>query len=85
MKDRSEKPARARRPSTGSEISDLQVLQASDVPAPRSLGDLARDRFLAALFERRLEPGAFVSQNELVKLLEVPVGPLRDALRVLQT
>jgi DNA-binding GntR family transcriptional regulator len=51
----------------------------------RSLSDLARDRFMQALFERRLEPGAFVSQQELVRLLGVPVGPLRDALRVLQT
>lgn len=51
----------------------------------RSLSDLARDRFMQALFERRLEPGANVSQQELVRLLGVPVGPLRDALRVLQT
>lgn len=50
-----------------------------------SLSDLARDRFMQALFERRLQPGAFVSQQDLVRLLEVPVGPLRDALRVLQT
>lgn len=38
-----------------------------------------------ALFSRKLSPGAFLSQNELVDLLGVPVGPLRDALRVLQT
>jgi DNA-binding GntR family transcriptional regulator len=50
-----------------------------------SLSDTARIRFLEALFERRLQPGAFVSQGELVKLLDIPVGPLRDALRVLQT
>ena len=50
-----------------------------------SLSDTARVRFLEALFERRLQPGAFVSQGELVKLLNIPVGPLRDALRVLQT
>ena len=50
-----------------------------------SLSDVARDRFLRALFERRLEPGAFLSQQDLVKLLGIPVGPLRDALRVLQT
>ena len=40
---------------------------------------------MQALFDRRLEPGAFVSQQDLVRLLGVPVGPLRDALRVLQT
>jgi DNA-binding GntR family transcriptional regulator len=50
-----------------------------------SLSDLARARFLEALFARRIEPGAFVSQGDLVRILDVPVGPLRDALRVLQT
>ena len=50
-----------------------------------SLSDVARDRFLRALFDRRLEPGAFLSQQDLVRILGVPVGPLRDALRVLQT
>ena len=39
---------------------------------------------MQALFDRRVEPGAFLSQSELVKILGVPVGPLRDALRVLQ-
>ena len=50
-----------------------------------SLSDLARARFLEALFDRWIEPGAFVSQSDLVRILDVPVGPLRDALRVLQT
>ena len=53
--------------------------------AAGSLSDVARDRFLQALFDRRLEPGAFLSQSDLVRLLGVPVAPLRDALRVLQT
>lgn len=48
------------------------------------LSDVAYDRILEALFERRLPVGAFVSQNDLVGLIEVPVGPLRDALRVLE-
>jgi DNA-binding GntR family transcriptional regulator len=39
---------------------------------------------LENLFEGRLPAGAFVSQNELVVLLGIPVGPLRDALRVLE-
>jgi DNA-binding GntR family transcriptional regulator len=47
------------------------------------LSDLAYDRILEALFDRRVPAGAFVSQNELVKLLGIPVAPLRDALRVL--
>lgn len=29
-------------------------------------------------------PGSFLSQSDLVRILDVPVGPLRDALRVLQ-
>lgn len=52
---------------------------------PRSLSDLAYHRFLDALFERRLTPGATVSQGELMRLLDTPMAPLRDALRVLQT
>jgi DNA-binding GntR family transcriptional regulator len=48
------------------------------------LSDLAYQRILEGLFDRRLPAGAFVSQNELVELLGVPVAPLRDALRVLE-
>jgi DNA-binding GntR family transcriptional regulator len=47
------------------------------------LSDVAYARLLELLFERRLPAGAFVSQAELVELTSVPVGPLRDALRVL--
>ena len=49
------------------------------------LSDVAYARVLEILFERRLPAGAFVSQNELVKLTGVPLAPLRDALRVLET
>ncbi len=49
-----------------------------------TLSQRAYDRFKAALFEGRIEAGAFLSQAELVALLGVPVGPLRDALHVLQ-
>jgi DNA-binding GntR family transcriptional regulator len=48
------------------------------------LSDLAYSRILETLFARRLPAGAFVSQNELVQLVGVPVAPLRDALRVLE-
>lgn len=64
-------------------FADLRDSETS--PRARSLSDLAYERFLDALFDRRLTPGAIVSQNDLVRLLDVPVGPLRDALRVLQT
>jgi len=52
---------------------------------PRSLSDVAYERFLDALFDRRLTPGANLSQSDLVRILDVPIAPLRDALRVLQT
>jgi DNA-binding GntR family transcriptional regulator len=48
------------------------------------LSDLAYTRLLESLFDRRLPAGAFVSQNDLVKLLGIPVAPLRDALRTLE-
>jgi len=48
------------------------------------LSDVAYTRLLEIVFERRLPAGAFVSQNELVELTGVPVGPLRDALRTLE-
>ncbi len=48
------------------------------------LSDLAYARILEGLFDRRLPVGAFVSQNDLVQLLGIPVAPLRDALRVLE-
>lgn len=48
------------------------------------LSDIAYERILQGLFERKLPAGAFVSQNELVQLVGVPVAPLRDALRVLE-
>jgi DNA-binding GntR family transcriptional regulator len=48
------------------------------------LSDIAYARILENLFDRKLPAGAFVSQNDLVTLLGIPVGPLRDALRVLE-
>lgn len=50
----------------------------------RLLSDVAYTRIMEVLFEQRLPAGAFVSQNALVELTGVPVGPLRDALRVLE-
>ncbi|MEO9230691.1 MAG: GntR family transcriptional regulator [Devosia sp.] len=48
------------------------------------LSDLAYKRVFEIMFERKLPAGAFVSQAELVELTGVPLGPLRDALRVLE-
>lgn len=49
------------------------------------LSEIAYKRILEGLFDKRVPAGAFVSQNELVKLLDIPIAPLRDALRVLET
>jgi len=50
----------------------------------RRLSDVAYARVLENLFDGQLPAGSFVSQNDLVVLVGVPVGPLRDALRVLE-
>ena len=63
--------------SSSSELSELS-------PGGR-LSDLAYTRILETLFERKIPAGAFVSQNDLVQLLGIPVAPLRDALKVLET
>jgi DNA-binding GntR family transcriptional regulator len=48
------------------------------------LGEVAYRAILAGLFERRVPAGAFISQNELGKIVGIPIQPLRDALRVLE-
>jgi DNA-binding GntR family transcriptional regulator len=53
-------------------------------PDTRRLSEIAYSRILDGLFQRKVPVGAFVSQNELVQLLDVPLQPLRDALRVLE-
>lgn len=53
-------------------------------PANRTLSDLAYERILEALYSRKVPAGAFVSQSDLVSLLDIPVAPIRDALRVLE-
>ena len=52
---------------------------------PRSLmREVAYERFKAQLFKRNLAPGQFVSQGELCELLDVPLGPTREALKRLE-
>jgi DNA-binding GntR family transcriptional regulator len=52
---------------------------------PRSLmREVAYERFKAELFKRNLAPGQFVSQGELCELLDVPLGPTREALKRLE-
>lgn len=50
----------------------------------RSVKQAAYDRFREALFDGRLRPGAFVSQRELVALLGLSIGALRELLPRLQ-
>ena len=58
---------------------------AEPADAGRRLGEVAYFRILAGLFDRRIPAGSFISQTELMKLLDLPIQPLRDALRVLET
>jgi DNA-binding GntR family transcriptional regulator len=52
---------------------------------PKSLmREVAYDRFKTQLFKRNLVPGQFVSQGELCDLLDVPLGPTREALKRLE-
>lgn len=54
-------------------------------PKPKSLmREVAYERFKAQLFKRNLVPGQFVSQGELCELLDVPLGPTREALKRLE-
>lgn len=63
----------------------IKLASVNDEPVPsQRLSDLAYERVLEALFERRVQAGSFVSQGELSEIVDVPVAPLRDALRVLE-
>jgi len=50
----------------------------------RSVKQIAYERFREALFDGRLRPGQFVSQRELVALLGLSIGALRELLPRLQ-
>jgi DNA-binding GntR family transcriptional regulator len=58
-------------------------------PAPakpvQKLSQLAYARFKDALFDARIPIGATVTQADLTALLDVPLGPLREALQVLES
>ena len=48
------------------------------------LRDKAYARFKQRLFDGDLKPGQFVSQRELCAVVDMKVGPVRDALKRLQ-
>ena len=63
----------------------IKLASINDDPIPsQRMSDLAYERVLEALFERKVQAGSFVSQGELSEIVGVPVAPLRDALRVLE-
>ncbi|UYN98080.1 MAG: GntR family transcriptional regulator [Devosia sp.] len=53
-------------------------------PELRSVKQAAYERFRQALFDGRLRPGQFVSQRELVAMLGLSIGALRELLPRLQ-
>lgn len=77
------KAAPASRSARKTRASDPATAKPAD--SIRRLGEVAYLRILAGLFDRRIPAGAFISQNELMTLLDLPIQPLRDALRVLET
>jgi len=57
----------------------------AEIGGAARLSDIAYARILETLFERKIPAGAFLSQNDLVELLGIPVAPVRDALKILET
>src|SRR4051794_40664782 len=49
------------------------------------LSQLAYQRFKEGLLTGRIEAGAVMSQADLVRLLDVPISPLREAIQVLES
>lgn len=49
------------------------------------LSQLAYARFKESLMARRIRPGAVLSQADLSEIVGVPVGPLREAVQVLES
>ena len=53
----------------------------SDQP---NLRQIAYKKFKEALFSGQIKPGDFLSQREIVERLDVPLGPVREALKSLE-
>lgn len=63
------------------DVSDLA--NAPDGKRP-TLRQIAHARFMDKLYSGGLKPGEFISQRELCVLLDVPMGPMREALKRLE-
>jgi|UniRef100_UPI0035C96047 DNA-binding GntR family transcriptional regulator len=66
-------------------MSRARLADPADPEAILRLGEKAYRAILRGLFDRTIPAGAFLSQAELMKLLDLPVQPLRDALRALES
>src|SRR5215218_5305348 len=73
----------AKRSSLKSSTKPVPVPPAAETEG-RSLSEVAYQAILEGLFTRKVPAGAYLSQNDLVRLLGLPVQPLRDALRILE-
>jgi len=74
----------AKRTKPGTKTKQLAAPVATEMDG-RSLSEMAYQAILEGLFTRKVPAGAYLSQNDLVQMLGVPVQPLRDALRILET
>lgn len=59
-------------------------LHAADTDHGTSLRVVAYERFKDALFTEQIRPGEFLSQREICDVIDVPLGPLREALKSLE-
>src|SRR6188508_703241 len=66
-------------------MAKRSTLKTSAESGGKSLSELAYQAILEGLFTRKVPAGAYLSQNDLVRMLGLPVQPLRDALRILET
>jgi DNA-binding GntR family transcriptional regulator len=66
-------------------VAKIPRMSAAEAGNGRRLSDVAYTRVLEMLFDRKLPAGSFVSQSDLVRMSGIPLAPLRDALRVLET
>lgn len=66
-------------------MSRARLADPAEPEAILRLGEKAYRAILQGLFDRTVPAGAFLSQAELMKLLDLPVQPLRDALRALES
>ncbi|UUZ67960.1 GntR family transcriptional regulator [Polaromonas sp. P2-4] len=67
---------RRRRPVTVNE----DVMSSSTHPAPTSLRAQAYESFQQQIVDANIRPGQFVSQRELMQLLGMPLGAVRELI-----